>query len=71
MTIRGRKYETYGLLNKDEVRDPCIKYEPVWGNIIWGVLLIELVVPTIYFFGFDMFEPVGEKPGGCPPHAGS
>ncbi len=60
--IKGVGYDTYGLINEDEKKNPDIQYEPVWGNIIWGILLVETVVAPIYFFGFSMFEPVGEKP---------
>lgn len=66
-TINGQTYEPYGLLNADDLKDPCIRYEPVWGNIIWGVILIESIIAPIYFFGFSVFEPVGEKRGACTP----
>lgn len=61
MTIDGKEVPTYGLFTKDEVKVEGIKYKLCWGNIIWGGLLIETVVAPIYFFGFDMFEPVGKK----------
>jgi len=32
----------------------------IWGNIIWGVILFVTVIAPIYFFGFSMFEPIGE-----------
>ena len=59
--IDGEYYETYGIFNKDEVKDPSIKYTPIWGNIIWGSILFETVIAPIYFFGFSMFEPVSIK----------
>lgn len=59
--IDGIKYDTYGVLNKDEKVNPNIQYELVWGNIIWGVILIETIVAPIYFFGFSMWEPTGPK----------
>lgn len=62
--INGKKYETCGLVTMvtdDDCKDPHIKYKPSWGNIIWGAILIETVVAPIYFFGFSMFNPVGQK----------
>jgi hypothetical protein len=59
--IEGKKYTTYGLINQDDKKDPTIKYEPSWGNIIWGCILCETIIGPIYFFGFDMFEPVEKK----------
>lgn len=60
--INGVTYETYGLINQDDVKSDCIKYKPCWGNIIWGAVLFESIIGPIYFFGFDMFEPVELKP---------
>lgn len=59
--IDGIEYDTYGLLNSDKKKDPNIKYELIWGNVVWSVILIETVIAPIYFFGFSIFEPVGKK----------
>jgi hypothetical protein len=59
--IDGTMYETYGLFNKDEVRDKTIHYELVVGNLVWGIVLVETIVAPIYFFGFDLYEPVEKK----------
>jgi len=59
--INNVKYETYGLLNQDSKKDTNIKYEIIWGNVIWGCILVETVVAPVYFFGFSIFEPIGEK----------
>lgn len=59
--IDGKEYNTYGLLNAENERNPSIMYKPVWGNIIWGSLLFGSVVAPVYFFGFSMFEPVSKK----------
>jgi len=59
--VDGKKYETYGLFNKDEVCNPDVEYQVVWGNVIWGALLFETAIAPIYFFGFSIFEPVGFK----------
>jgi len=59
--IGGIEYDTYGLFNMDDKKNPDIQYEVVWENVIWGAILVETIVAPIYFFGFDMFEPVGLK----------
>ena len=60
-TIDGKPHTSYGLLNENKYKDPNIKYELVWGNVIWGAILVETVIAPIYFFGFSIFEPVGKK----------
>lgn len=60
--IDGVDYETHGLFNKEESKNPDIQYKLVWGNIIWGALLCETIVAPIYFYGFSMWEPVRKKP---------
>ena len=59
--INNKTYETYGLINKDNVYNPNIKYKPIWGNIILGILLVETVIAPLYFWGFSSFEPIGIK----------
>lgn len=61
-TICGVTYKPYGLLNQDDMKNPDIQYEVVWGNVVWGVILMETVIAPIYFAGFSLFEPVGKKP---------
>lgn len=59
--INGVMYETYGFLNKEEVRNPNISYEASIGNVIWGIIFSETLIAPIYFFGFSLYEPVGPK----------
>lgn len=61
--IKGVEYDTYGLLNQEEKRNPDIFYEPIWGNIILGIIFFETIIAPIYVFGFDMFQPVGKRTG--------
>ena len=61
MTIEGKTYKPYGVLNEDDHKNPKIDYEPCWGNIIWGCVLVETIIVPIYVFGFNLFEPVGKK----------
>lgn len=48
-------------MNSELEKNKNIEYEVVWGNVIWGALLFETIIAPIYFFGFDLFEPVGKK----------
>ena len=41
--------------------NPNIEYRLVMGNVIWSVILIETIVGTVYFVGFDLYEPIGKK----------
>jgi hypothetical protein len=56
--IDGITYDTYGLINKDEKRNPDIKYRLIIGNVVWSVILVETIVAPLYFIGFSMYEPV-------------
>lgn len=59
--ICGVEYVPYGLLNADDKKNPDIEYEVIWGNVFWGAVLAETVVAPIYFGGFSIFQPVGQK----------
>lgn len=61
MEICGSTYVPFGLANDNEMRNPRIEYQIVWGNAIFGIVLFETVIAPIYFFGFSLFEPVGVK----------
>jgi len=55
--INSKEVETYGLINKDNLKDPCIHYDLAWGNIVWTVILSETFIMPIYFLGFSLWEP--------------
>lgn len=61
--IDGKLYETYGLLNKDEVKDSNIRYKIIVGNVIWSIITVETVVLPAYFVLFSIYEPVGKAEG--------
>lgn len=61
MEICGTTYQSYGILNMDDKKNPEIEYEVIWGNVFWGAILFETVIAPIYFFGFSIFNPVGKK----------
>ena len=56
-----KEYPTYGLLNQDSIKSDKMCYELSIGNIVWSVLLINTVVAPIYFIGFSLYNPIGEK----------
>lgn len=63
--ICGKDHETYGLFNKDEYRDPDVKYHLSVGNVIWSAVLVETIIAPIYFLGFSLYEPT-EPLNACP-----
>lgn len=54
-------YDTYGLFNKEDKRNPNVEYRIIIGNIVWSVILVETIIAPFYFWGFSMWEPVGLK----------
>ena len=61
LAVNGKVYQPYGLLSTSDSKAPEVRYEPCWGNIIWGCILFETIIGPIYFFGFDMYQPVEVK----------
>jgi len=59
--IEGIEYDTYGLINKNDNRNPDVKYKIIIGNIIWSTILVGTIVAPIYFLGFSIYEPVRKK----------
>jgi len=60
--LDGKYYETYGFINIDEVKDPCVVYKGDTGSLVMGIIFSETVVAPVYIFGYDFFEPKGIKP---------
>lgn len=61
--IGGVEYRDYGILNSDEAKNPNIRYEPNWWNIVVAVFFFEMIIPPIYVFGFHLMKPVGPRTG--------
>lgn len=53
----NKTYETKGFLTLNE-KDPCVQYQMIPGNVIWGIILVETIFMPIYLFGFSIYEPV-------------
>jgi len=60
-TIDGKTYGPYGLISKDEDKDPAIRYEVSTGSIVVAVIFSETVIAPIYIFGWDLYEPISKK----------
>jgi hypothetical protein len=60
-TIDGVTYRPYGLLNMDSQKNPNINYEVSGWAVFSGVVFFEMIVPPIYIFGYNLFEPVSKK----------
>ena len=57
--INGNIYDTYGIFNETDKKNPDIEYRVIVGNVVWSILLVETIIAPIYFLGFSLFEPVG------------
>jgi major membrane immunogen (membrane-anchored lipoprotein) len=60
-TIDGVTYGTYGLVNKEEMRNPNIQYEISGWSIFWSIVFSETIIAPVYFIGWDLYQPVGKK----------
>jgi len=57
----GHEYSTYGLFDKDDVKNPDVVYDLEWGNAVWGTIFSATIVAPVYFFGFSLWEPIRLK----------
>lgn len=62
--INGTYYDSVGLATLGN-KDDCVQYDFVVGNLIWSILLSETVIFPVYFIGWSIYEPVGEKYTNC------
>ena len=60
-TIDGVTYRPYGLLNESTCKNDSIEYEVSPWAVASGIIFFELIVPPVYTFGFNLFEPVSKK----------
>lgn len=59
--IDGKRYEPYGLANKNTRKDDNIVYEIDWWSVAAAVVFVETVLVPIYVIGWDLWEPVKAK----------
>ena len=55
--INGKTYEPYGVANTWKA-DPDVQYQIVFGNVIWGILLVETIIFPVWVVGWSIYEPV-------------
>lgn len=60
-TINGKTYRPYGILNEETCKNDSIQYEISGEAIVSGIIFCVLIVPPIYTFGFNLWQPVGLK----------
>jgi hypothetical protein len=60
-TINGVTYRPYGLFNESTCKNDSIQYETSGWAVASGIVFFEVIVPPIYTFGFNLYEPVGLK----------
>ena len=60
-TIDGVTYRPYGLLNESTQKNDSIEYQISPWAVCSGIVFVEMVVPPIYTFGFNLWEPVRKK----------
>jgi hypothetical protein len=61
LVCANKEYKTVGLFTQYSVPRE-VTYEPIWGNVFWGLFLFPTWVAPIYFFGFSLYEPVSCTP---------
>ena len=59
--IEGIEYDTYGVANSEDKKNPDIEYRIIAGNVVWSCILVETIIAPIYFICFSLYEPVGVK----------
>jgi hypothetical protein len=59
--VNGEVKECYGLIDKQEIRDPNIKYKVVKGNVAWGVIGFSTIILPVWLFGWELYCPESEE----------
>ena len=61
-TINGITYRPYGLFNENSCKNDSVEYQIAGDAVFSGIFFAEcLFIPTIYTFGYNLYEPVGLK----------
>lgn len=59
----ARPYQSYGPFNEGTYKSEKVCYEVSGWSVFWGIILIETLIGPIYFFGYDLYNPVRLKKG--------
>lgn len=63
-TPEAKPYQSYGPLNEGTYKSKNVCYETSGWSIFLGIVGIEMFfIPTIYFFGYNLYNPVRLKRG--------
>lgn len=60
--IDGKRYEPYGIANKEEHKDPDIVYRMDAWSVVFSVVFVETLIVPVYIIGWKLWEPVKAKP---------
>jgi hypothetical protein len=61
-TIDGITYRPYGFINESSCKNDSIHYEVSGWAALSGVLFAKaLLIPTVYTYGYNLWEPVCHK----------
>ena len=59
----GKKYESYGMFNVDDVKSSCAVYRVNGWSVAIGIVFVEFfLISPIYEFGYNVMEPIGVIP---------
>lgn len=60
-TIDGVTYRPYGMINEDLCKNDSIQYSVSGWAVCSGIIFCEMIVPSVYTFGYNLWEPIGKK----------
>jgi hypothetical protein len=58
-TINGVKYQPYGLVDKDDLYSPNVKYHVVAASVVCAIVFSETFLIPGWVVGWNLWEPVG------------
>lgn len=56
-TKEGKKYDSYGLVNKSRFKSQHVCYHVPAGSIILGIIFVETIIVPVYIVGWDLYNP--------------
>jgi hypothetical protein len=59
--IDGVEYRPYGLLNEESCKNDSIYYQVSAPAVCSGIIFSEMIIPPVYVFGYNLWEPVSSK----------
>jgi hypothetical protein len=59
--VNGTYYDSYGIFNEAEVKDPNVAYEISLASVIVAIIFSETLVIPVYIVGWDLYKPVAPR----------